>query len=83
MTAGMVHKERRRWLDNLAGRALPTLRCENPVSCGNWFDRFDNPYHYGLRFLAQAEMRVASLEYAEVFYNRICQDWKLGYRLPG
>jgi hypothetical protein len=48
----------------------------------SWFNSFKNERYHGLRYATHAEMKAASFEYIEVFYNRIRQHSPLGYRSP-
>lgn len=48
----------------------------------SWFNSFKNERCHGLRYATHAEMRAASFEYIEVFYNRIRQYSTLRYRSP-
>jgi putative transposase len=48
----------------------------------SWFNSFKNERYHGLRYATHAEMKAASFEYIEVFYNRKRQHSTLGYRSP-
>jgi putative transposase len=48
----------------------------------SWFNSYKNERYHGLRYTTQAEMRAASFEYIEVFYNRKRQHSTLGYKSP-
>ena len=46
------------------------------------FNSFKNERYHGLRYATHAEMKAASFEYIEVFYNRTRQHSSLGYQSP-
>lgn len=48
----------------------------------SWFNSFKNERYHGLRYATHADMKAASFEYIEVFYNRKRQHSTLGYRSP-
>lgn len=48
----------------------------------SWFNSFKNERYHGRRYATQAEMKAASFEYIEVFYNRKRQHSTLGYKSP-
>ena len=48
----------------------------------SWFNSFKNERFHGVRYATHAEMKAASFEYIEVFYNRKRQHSTLGYRSP-
>ena len=48
----------------------------------SWFNSFKNERYHGIRYETHADMRAASFEYIEVFYNRKRQHSTLGYRSP-
>ncbi len=48
----------------------------------SWFNSFKNERVHGVRYTTHAEMKAASFEYIEVFYNRKRQHSTLGYQSP-
>lgn len=56
--------------------------CWDNAPTESWFNSFKNERYHGLRYATHAEMRAASFEYIEVFYNRKRQHSTLGYRSP-
>jgi putative transposase len=48
----------------------------------SWFNSFKNERYHGLRYETHDEMKAASFEYIEVFYNRTRQNSTLGYQSP-
>lgn len=48
----------------------------------SWFNSFKNERYHGVRYATHAEMKAASFEYIEVFYNRQRQHSTLGYQSP-
>lgn len=48
----------------------------------SWFNSFKNERYHGVRYATHAEMKAASFEYIEVFYNRKRQHSTLGYKSP-
>jgi len=48
----------------------------------SWFNSFKNERYHGVHYTTQAEMKAASFEYIEVFYNRKRQHSTLGYKSP-
>jgi transposase InsO family protein len=48
----------------------------------SWFNSFKNERYHGLRYATHAEMKTASFEFIEVFYNRKRQHSTLGYKSP-
>jgi transposase InsO family protein len=48
----------------------------------SWFNSFKNERYHGLRYATHAEMKAASFEFIEVFYNRKRQHSTLGYKSP-
>jgi putative transposase len=48
----------------------------------SWFNSFKNERYHGLRYATHADMKAASFEYIEIFYNRKRQHSTLGYRSP-
>jgi len=56
--------------------------CWDNAPTESWFNSFKNERVHGLRYATHAEMKAASFEYIEVFYNRKRQHSTLGYRSP-
>ena len=56
--------------------------CWDNAPTESWFNSFKNERYHGLRYDTHAEMKAASFEYIEVFYNRTRQHSTLGYRSP-
>ena len=56
--------------------------CWDNAPTESWFNSFKNERVHGLRYASHAEMKAASFEYIEVFYNRKRQHSTLGYRSP-
>lgn len=48
----------------------------------SWFNSFKNERVHGMTYATHADMKAASFEYIEVFYNRQRQHSTLGYRSP-
>jgi putative transposase len=48
----------------------------------SWFNSFKNERYHGMRYETHADMKTASFEYIEVFYNRKRQHSTLGYQSP-
>jgi putative transposase len=48
----------------------------------SWFNSFKNERYHGVRFASHAEMKAASFEFIEVFYNRKRQHSTLGFQSP-
>src|ERR1700694_4550804 len=48
----------------------------------SWFNSFKNERFHGVRYATHAEMKAASFEYIEIFYNRKRQHSTLGYSSP-
>jgi putative transposase len=48
----------------------------------SWFNSYKNERVHGIRYATHADMKAASFEYIEVFYNRKRQHSTLGYRSP-
>lgn len=44
--------------------------CWDNAPTESWFNSFKNERYHGLRYATHAEMKAASFEYIEVFYNR-------------
>jgi putative transposase len=56
--------------------------CWDHAPTESWFNSFKNERIHGVRYATYAEMKAASFEYIEVFYNRKRQHSTLGYRSP-
>lgn len=56
--------------------------CWDNAPTESWFNSFKNERYHGLRYATHAEMKAASFEYIEVFYNRKRQHSTLGYQSP-
>lgn len=56
--------------------------CWDNAPTESWFNSFKNERYHGLRYASHADMKAASFEYIEVFYNRKRQHSTLGYRSP-
>jgi len=48
----------------------------------SWFNSFKNERYHGVRYPSHAEMKAASFEFIEVFYNRKRQHSTLDYQSP-
>jgi len=53
--------------------------CDNAPT-ESWFNSFKNKRVHGRHYETHAEMKAASFEYIEVFYNHKRQHSTLGYR---
>ena len=56
--------------------------CWDNAPTESWFNSFKNERVHGVRYATHADMKAASFEYIEVFYNRKRQHSTLGYRSP-
>ena len=56
--------------------------CWDNAPTESWFNSFKNERYHGLRYATHADMKAASFEYIEVFYNRTRQHSTLGYCSP-
>jgi putative transposase len=56
--------------------------CWDNAPTESWFNSFKNERYHGRRYTTHAEMKAASFEYIEVFYNRTRQHSTLGYQSP-
>jgi len=56
--------------------------CWDNAPTESWFNSFKNERVHGVRYATHAEMKAASFEYIEVFYNRKRQHSTLGYKSP-
>jgi transposase InsO family protein len=56
--------------------------CWDNAPTESWFNSFKNERYHGRRYATHADMKAASFEYIEVFYNRTRQHSTLGYCSP-
>ena len=56
--------------------------CWDNAPTESWFNSFKNERVHGNRFGSHADMKAASFEYIEVFYNRKRQHSTIGYKSP-
>jgi putative transposase len=56
--------------------------CWDNAPTESWFNSFKNERVHGQRYATHADMKAASFEYIEVFYNRTRQHSTLGYQSP-
>lgn len=56
--------------------------CWDNAPTESWFNSFKNERYHGLKYATHAEMKAASFEYIEVFYNRTRQHSTLDYQSP-
>jgi transposase InsO family protein len=56
--------------------------CWDNAPTESWFNSFKNERVHGICYATHADMKAASFEYIEVFYNRKRQHSTLGYRSP-
>jgi putative transposase len=56
--------------------------CWDNAPTESWFNSFKNERVHGVKYTTLEEMKTASFEYIEVFYNRQRQHSSLGYRSP-
>jgi putative transposase len=56
--------------------------CWDNAPTESWFNSFKNERFHGVRYATHAEMKAASFEYIEVFYNRKRRHSTLGYSSP-
>jgi transposase InsO family protein len=56
--------------------------CWDNAPTESWFNSFKNERVHGIRYATHAELKAASFEYIEVFYNRKRKHSTLGYRSP-
>jgi transposase InsO family protein len=56
--------------------------CWDNAPTESWFNSFKNERVHGIRYATHDDMKAASFEYIEVFYNRKRQHSTLGYRSP-
>lgn len=56
--------------------------CWDNAPTESWFNSFKNERYHGHRYETHADMKAASFEYIEVFYNRKRQHSTLGYQSP-
>ena len=57
-------------------------QCWDNAPTESWFNSFKNERYHGYRYATHAQMKAASFEYIEVFYNRTRQHSTLGYCSP-
>jgi len=56
--------------------------CWDNAPTESWFNSFKNERYHGVRYATHHDMKAASFEYIEVFYNRTRQHSTLGYQSP-
>ena len=56
--------------------------CWDNAPTESWFNSFKKERYHGIRYATHDEMKAASFEYIEVFYNRTRQHSTLGYQSP-
>lgn len=56
--------------------------CWDNAPTESWFNSFKNERYHGCRYATHTDMKAASFEYIEVFYNRTRQHSTLGYYSP-
>jgi transposase InsO family protein len=56
--------------------------CWDNAPTESWFNSLKNERVHGVRYASHAEMKAASFEYIEMFYNRKRLHSTLGYRSP-
>ena len=56
--------------------------CWDNAPTESWFNSFKNERVHGVRYETRADMKAASFEYIEFFYNRKRQHSTLGYQSP-
>jgi putative transposase len=56
--------------------------CWDNAPTESWFNSFKNERFHGVKYRTLEEMKAASFEYIEVFYNRQRQHSTLGFRSP-
>ena len=56
--------------------------CWDNAPTESWFNSFKNERVHGVRYATHADMKAASFEYIEIFYNRKRQHSTLGYKSP-
>ena len=59
-----------------------TGNCWDNAPTESWFNSFKNERYHGVRYADHDQMRAASFEYIEVFYNRKRMHSTLGYKSP-
>ena len=60
----------------------PKGNCWDNAPTESWFNSVKNERYHGVRYATHADMKAASFEYMEVFYNRTRQHSTLGYQSP-
>lgn len=66
----------------MTGSMSRKANCWDNAPTESWFNSFKNERCHGVRYATHEEMKAASFEYIEVFYNRIRQHSTLGYQSP-
>ncbi|MET3109448.1 putative transposase [Oxalobacteraceae bacterium GrIS 2.11] len=56
--------------------------CWDNAPTESWFNSFKNERYHGICYETHDEMKAATFEYIEVFYNRTRQHSTLGYQSP-
>lgn len=56
--------------------------CWDNAPTESWFNSFKNERIHGVRYTTHAQMKAASFDYIEAFYNRQRQHSTLGYQSP-
>ncbi|MDR1995348.1 IS3 family transposase [Azonexus sp.] len=56
--------------------------CWDNAPTESWFNSFKNERVHGIRYATHVEIKAATFEYIEVFYNRKRQHSTLGYKSP-
>lgn len=56
--------------------------CWDNAPTESWFNSFKNERIHGVRYKTHAQMKAASFDYIEAFYNRQRQHSTLGYQSP-
>jgi putative transposase len=56
--------------------------CWDNAPTESWFNSFKNEWVHGIRYATHDQIKAASFEYIEAFYNRKRQHSTLGYKSP-
>lgn len=56
--------------------------CWDNAPTESWFHSFKNERYHGIRYVTHEEIKAASFEYIEVFYNRVRMHSTIGYLSP-
>ncbi len=56
--------------------------CWDNAPTESWFNSLKNEWIHGIRYATHADIKAASFEYIEVFYNRKKRHSSLGYKSP-